>query len=37
MVYYRDLKQNDKARKYFERYVKLGGQDPRVKDLLGKL
>lgn len=37
MVYYRDLKDNDKARKFLERYTKMGGKDPRIKDLLAKL
>ncbi len=37
ITYYNDLKEPNKARKYFERYIKAGGEDPRVKDLLAKI
>ncbi|MBD3240587.1 MAG: tetratricopeptide repeat protein [Chitinivibrionales bacterium] len=37
ITYYNDLKEPNKARKCFERYIKAGGEDPRVKDLLAKI
>jgi len=37
MTYYDNLENKSKAKKYFERYVKSGGKDTRVQELLAKL
>jgi hypothetical protein len=36
-VYHEDLKQPDKARKLFERYVKAGGTDSSVREIMARL
>jgi tetratricopeptide (TPR) repeat protein len=37
MVYYDNLKEQSKAKKYFTKYVEAGGTDPKVKDLLATI
>ncbi len=37
MVYYENLKDQGRARKLFERFVKSGGSDPQVQDLMAKM
>ncbi len=37
ITYYENLKETSKAKRYFERYVKAGGKDSQVQELLAKM